>query len=119
MRKDWQHFFNNVKNRLTLYDWRLEYDCVDIEGMCYSNTKTIAIGRKVKNWKYLMLHEFAHALTNRFCNMKHNTEFYKTFRHLTKKFLSQGLEERDIKAWQIYTKDGFKGYYSLKYQERK
>jgi len=114
--KKMKHFFNNVKIRLGYYDWELVEDVVPTEGMCHHHNKTIAIGSEVKDYKYLILHEFAHIDTCRFCNHPHNKTFWKRFEYLLKKFLKRRLHPNDIK-WRNECMSGFQGYYRKCYQK--
>jgi len=109
------HFFNNIKIRLGFYDWQLKEDAVPTEGMCYHNSKTITIGNKVKDYKYLILHEIAHINTCRFCNNAHNPQFWKEFECLLRKYLKRNLKNKDAK-WRDFCLKGFQGYYKKCYQ---
>ena len=85
--KDLQHFFNNVIIRLSLYGWKLNLRKGSSEGYCWKHSKVIDIGLDNANPKELILHEIAHIGTCRFCNQKHNSDFWKLFEDLMRRFL--------------------------------
>lgn len=104
------HFFNIMKFRLGYPDWSIREDLVPTEGMCHHSTKRIAIGSQVKDYKYLVLHEFAHVGTCRFCNTPHNKAFWKEFEYLLWKYLKRELTSEDVR-WKKLCVSGFQGYY--------
>ena|SRR5271157_3037729 len=85
------NFFNNVMIKLSYYDWKLNFcnDCY-----CWIKNKTIDISLDYKgDIRQIILHEIAHIDTARFCNQKHNPDFWKRLEYLTKRFLNKDLDE--------------------------
>ena len=80
------HFFNNVKNSLGYYDWKLNFVIGSSEGHCWHKTKTIDIGLTCKDLELLVLHEISHIDTCRFCNNKHNITFWYRYEDLIRRF---------------------------------
>ncbi len=101
-------FFKNTMIKLNHHDWKLRF--VN-ESYCWENRKIIDIGLRVKNKKQMILHEIAHIRTCRFCNQKHNPDFWKYFDDLLKRFLFEDIckEQLRHKKWST------KGKYGLIY----
>lgn len=84
--------------KLNYYEWKLRF--VN-ESYCWKNRKIIDIGFKVKNKKQMILHEIAHINTCKFCNQKHNLDFWKCFNDLLKRFLNENIckEQLEHRKW--------------------
>lgn len=108
-----QHFFNNVTVRLGYYDWRLNLKMLSSEGYCWKHSKTIDIGLDNGNPKELILHELAHINTCRFCNQKHNFDFWKCFEDLMRRFLPGVEISQAMRFHQSYVS---KGVYGVAYE---
>ena len=62
--------------------------------------------------RQIILHEIAHIDTAKYCNQRHNPQFWKRLEYLTNKFLKKGLDKHQLKHKEYMTN----GYYSLKYK---
>lgn len=107
-----RHFFNNVMMFLNYYDWSLTFG----EGSCsycYIRDKRIDIGIDYKgDLRQIILHEIAHINTAKYCNQKHNHQFWKHLQYLTVHFLRKELDESQV----FHKKWGSEGIYALCYQ---
>jgi len=108
-----QHFFNNVMVRLSLYGWKLNLKEGSSEGYCWKHSKIIDIGIENANIKELILHEIAHINTCRFCNQKHNFDFWKCFEDLMRRFLPGVEISQAMKFHRLFASDG---YYRIVYE---
>ncbi len=103
-------FFNNVMMKLGHHNWKLNF-CNDY--YCWKNKKRIDIDLKYKgDIRQIILHEIAHIDTAKYCNQRHNPQFWKRLEYLTNKFLKKGLDKHQLKHKEYMTN----GYYSLKYK---
>jgi hypothetical protein len=101
-----QNFFNNVKIKLGFYDWKIRFNCA--ENYCWVEDKRIDINLVDGFDPYkLILHEIAHIDTAKYCNQKHNYDFYKKLRYLYYKFLNRDLKINNDKE--------IKNVFSIKY----
>ena len=94
MKKQMNHFFNNVMHRLGYYDWDLRIRSNSSEGYCWRRDKTIDLGEDSKVWESLLLHEISHIDTCRFCNNRHHVEFWRRYEDLMRRF----LPDRDVSS---------------------
>jgi hypothetical protein len=104
--KELTQFFKNVIIREGFYDWKLNLVENSSEGYCWHHKKTIDIGALNKHPKELILHEVAHIDTCRFCNQKHNPQFWKRFDELMRKY-SKEPESTTSKKHRKYSSEGF------------
>jgi len=108
--KKTQDFFKNVIIRLGYYDWIINF-CNDY--YCWHFYKRIDINLNYGgDIRQIILHEIAHIDTAKYCNQKHNPQFWKRLEYLTRKFLKRGLDKHQKK----HKKYMSIGYYSLKYK---
>lgn len=92
--KELIHFFKNVIINLGHYDWNIKF-CND--NYCWFHNKTINIDKRYKgDIRQIILHEIAHIGTAKYCNQKHNPEFWKHLEYLTRKFLKKDLDQQQI-----------------------
>lgn len=108
--KKYIHFFNNVMNDLNHQGWSINF-CSDC--YCWKSYKRIDIDLRYKgDIRQIILHEIAHIDTAKYCNQKHNPDFWKKLKYITKKHLNSDLDEEQKKHMKYMTN----GYYSLKYK---
>ena len=103
-------FFKNVIIKLGYYDWDIRFcnDCY-----CWHSYKRIDVNLDYDgDVRQIILHEIAHIDTARFCNQKHNYQFWKRLEYLTQKFLKSDLDRHQKKHKEYISL----GFYSLKYQ---
>lgn len=106
------NFFNNVMMYLNIHDWKIE---IKNDNYCWNDKKTITIDSNYNgDIRQIILHEIAHINTSRFSNQKHNPQFWKHLKFLTKKFLKKELDEIQIKHKSYMTN----GYYNKCYQPK-
>lgn len=111
--KELKHFFNNTVIKLGIYDWKLNFKKNNSEGYCWKNKKIINIGLNCKEPYELILHEIAHINSCRFCNQKHNYNFWRLFKDLMRRFLPN---EQISKTELNHMKYSTEGYYNLNYE---
>lgn len=106
------NFFNNVMMHNGFYGWKLLL-CGD--SYCWQYKKLITVDKNYNgDLRQIILHEIAHINTAKYCNQKHNNEFWKTLELLTKKWLKCGLDDTQKKHKEYSTS----GIYSLKYKNK-
>jgi len=106
---DYIHFFKNVCIHLKIYDWKIKFNG---DNYCYKETKTITIDPNYNgDVRQIILHEIAHINTAKFSNQKHNPQFWKHLKYLTKKFLKKDLDKNQIEHKKYMTE----GIYALHY----
>lgn len=93
-KKKLRHFFNNTMIDLGHYDWNIEFNG---DNYCWIHKKKITINIDLHNPKQSILHEIAHVDTAKYCNCKHNPQFWKRLERLTYRYLKQALEENELK----------------------
>lgn len=109
--KNYKHFFNNVKIKLGYPDWTINF-CND--NYCWIKQKRIDIDLNYKgDIRQIILHEIAHIDTAKYCNQKHNVDFWKRLDYLTHKFLQKDLDDNQKKHKQFMTV----GFYGLVYKK--
>ena len=86
------------------------------DSYCWVNKKKITIDLNYSgDIRQEILHEIAHIGTARFCNNKHNPQFWQLLKRLTYKYLKKELD-----SGQIYMKSFHgKGIYKLIYTDQK
>jgi len=103
-------FFKNVMIYMGYHGWNIDFNG---DNYCWKHNKTITIDPEYNgDVRQIILHEIAHANTARFCNQKHNPQFWKHLEYLTWKFLKQDLDKNQLKHKKFMTN----GYYSLCYR---
>jgi len=98
---------------LGYYDWIINFcnSCY-----CWHLHKRIDINLNYGgDIRQIILHEITHIDTAKYCNQKHNSQFWKRLEYLTWKFLKEDLDKYQ-KKHREYTSSG---YYSLKYKIKK
>ena len=107
------NFFNNVMINLGHHGWTIRF-CND--NYCWISKKRIDIDLSYKgDVRQIILHEIAHIDTAKYCNQKHNPQFWKRLEYLTKKYLKQPLDKLQIE----HKKYMSNGYYGLIYGPKK
>lgn len=110
--KKYKHFFNNVMIDLNHHGWSIDF-CGD--SYCWVKDKRITIDINYKgDLRQIILHEIAHIDTAKYCNQKHNSDFWKRLELLTRKYLKSDLDDIQ-KKHKCYSTNGF---YSLKYKNK-
>jgi len=108
--KKYVNFFNNVCIYLGIYDWDIKFNG---DNYCWKYNKTITIDPNYNgDLRQIILHEIAHINTAKFCNQKHNSQFWKLLEQLTYRFLKKDLDKQQIKHKQYMTN----GIYGLCYK---
>ena len=102
------HFFRNVMIRLGHHGWSLDLrDGHD--SYCWINQKKIVIGIDYEgDLRQIILHEIAHIDTAKYCNQKHNPQFWKRVEYLVRKFLKTTLDENQLQH-RRWCSNGFYG----------
>lgn len=98
---------------LGYHDWKINFNG---DNYCWINKKTITIDLEYNgDVRQIILHEIAHINIARYCNQKHNPQFWKHLEYLTWKFLKKNLDSNQIrhKKWMS------NGHYSLCYAREK
>jgi hypothetical protein len=109
-KKQLRHFFRNVTHYLGIDNWNIEF-CHD--SYCWLNNRIITIDQDYSNdLRQLILHEISHIQTAKYCNQKHNPDFWKMMERLTYKFMRCPLDFQQQKHREYMSQ----GYYSLKYK---
>ena len=99
--------------KLGYHGWTLNFcnDCY-----CWINKKRIDIdlsyGGDGADVRQIILHEIAHIDTAKYCNQKHNPQFWKRLEYLIHKFLKCELDEHQ----QHHKKWMSNGYYKICYK---
>ena len=92
-----RHFFNNVMVKIGHHDWILNMR-PGHDSYCWIKSKTINLGMDYHgDLRQILLHEIAHIRTARFCNQKHNAQFWKYLEELTHQWLKRGLDENQLR----------------------
>ena len=116
MIKDLHHFFKNVMLHFNHYRWVLSLK-EGHDSYCWINQKRIDIGVAYEgDLRQIILHEIAHIDTAKYCNQKHNPNFWKRVEYLVWKFLKTDLDENQLVHKRGSNSDGF---YGIIYSERK
>jgi hypothetical protein len=109
--KELYHFFKNVTTRIGYYDWKINF-CRD--NYCWHNSKVINVDPNYDgDIRQIILHEIAHINTAKYCNQKHNPQFWKRLKDLNRKFLKQDLDDNQKRHMEYMSS----GYYSLIYKD--
>ena len=106
------HLFKQVTLSLGHHDWTLKL-VTGHDSYCWHKSKCITLGLDYGgDRRQILLHEISHIETARFCNQKHNAQFWQLTEELIKKWLHQSLDENQ-KRHKLYTSEG---YYAKIYQ---
>ena len=109
--KYYTSFFKNVMIKLGYYDWNIRF-CTD--SYCWIKNKRIDININYNgDIKQIILHEIAHINTAKYCNQKHNYDFWKRLIYLNYKFLKKDLDNNQKRHMEYSTN----GCYSLIYKD--
>jgi len=101
-----RHFFNNVMIKLGYHSWILNIR-PGHDSYCWLQRKRIDLGMNYNgDIRQILLHEIAHIGTARFCNQKHNNQFWKHVNSLTLKWLNCGPDEHQLRH-KSFTGGGF------------
>ncbi len=106
-----RHFFNNVMICLGHHEWLITFG-QGSDSYCNIRDKIINIGIDYGgDLKQIILHEIAHIGTAKYCNQKHNPQFWKRLEYLVWRFLRTELDkhQKNHKQWMG------KGIYALYY----
>ncbi len=96
--------------RLGHHGWTIRF-CND--NFCWTNKKRIDINLSYSgDIRQIILHEIAHINTAKYCNQKHNLQFWKHLEFLTKKILKKELDKNQINHKKFMTS----GFYDLYYE---
>ena len=107
-----QHFFNNVMMKLGYYNWLLSIR-PGSDSYCWINLKQIALGTNYSgDLRQILLHEIAHIGTARFCNQKHNKQFWRHLEDLMWHWIKQPLDANQLR----HKKATGGGIYSIRYK---
>jgi hypothetical protein len=104
--KKLQHFFNNTMIKLGFHGWKLKF-VSGSEGYCWLSRRIIEIGIDSWNPQELILHEISHIGICRFCNNKHNFDFWNRFGDLMRRFLPSKSWSGESLLHQTFTGAGF------------
>lgn len=95
--------------KLGHHDWTINF-CNDY--YCWINKKRIDIDLSYNgDVRQIILHEIAHIDTAKYCNQKHNPDFWKRLEYLTKKYLKSDLDEHQKTHKQYMTFGYYKKIY--------
>lgn len=104
------HFFKNVCIYLGIHDWTINF-CND--NYCWETDKRIDVDLNYNgDIRQIILHEIAHINTAKYCNQRHNPDFWKRLEYLVWKFLNCDLDEHQIRHKQYLSN----GIYNLCYK---
>ena len=104
------NFFKNVMVYLGIHGWKIKFNG---DNYCWKDKKLVTIDLEYNgDTRQIILHEIAHINTARFCNQKHNPQFWKHLESLTEKFLKKGLDKLQLKHKEYMTY----GYYAMCYK---
>lgn len=93
---DLYHFFKNVMICLGHHGWTLRLG-EGHDSYCWINWKRIDIGIDYDgDLRQIVLHEIAHIDTAKYCNQKHNPQFWKMVAYLINRFLKTGLDRNQL-----------------------
>lgn len=110
---DVHHFFRNVMMCLSHHGWSLRLR-KGHDSYCWISQKRIDIGMDCDGDLHQgILHEIAHVDTAKYCNQKHNPQFWKRVEYLVGRFLKTGLDKNQL----FHRKYGSNGVYRLIYSE--
>ena len=88
-----RHFFTNLMALLGYYGWTLRLK-EGHDSYCWITSKTIDIGTAYEgNIRQIILHEIAHIGTAKYCNQKHNPQFWKHLEYLIARILKTTLDD--------------------------
>lgn len=74
------------------------------DSYCWKRKKTITINSEYDgDIRQIILHEVAHIDTAKYCNQKHNPQFWKRLEYLTWKFLNKRLDGIQLEHKQYMT----------------
>lgn len=83
---------------------------------CWQGKRTIDICLDYPgDVRQMILHEIAHIDTAKYCNQRHNPDFWKRYEYLTRRFLRSDIDENNKKHKNYMTI----GYYNLAYGPKK
>lgn len=103
-------FFNNVMIKLGHHGWSINF-CND--SYCWKEHKRIDVDINYHgDIRQIILHEIAHIDTAKYCNQKHNPDFWNRLQYLNYKFLKKDLDENQKRHKKFMSF----GYYSLVYR---
>lgn len=91
----------NVMLYLKHYGWILNLK-EGHDSYCWINQKRIDVGVAYEgDIRQITLHEIAHIDTAKYCNQKHNPQFWKQVEYLVRKFLKTTLDKNQLhhKKW--------------------
>lgn len=107
--KYYSQFFNRVMIDLRHHGWKMRI-CED--NYCWISHKRIDIDLTCKgDPRQIILHEIAHIDTAKYCNQKHNPDFWKRLEDLTRKYLNIDLDKHQKKHKEFMTN----GIYAMCY----
>jgi len=108
------HFFRNVMIKLGYHGWELNLK-EGHDSYCWIGQRRIDIGMDYEgDLGQIILHEIGHIDTARYCNQKHNPQFWKRVEYLIWKFLKTSLDKNQLrhKRWCS------NGFYGIVYSEK-
>jgi hypothetical protein len=107
-----RNFFKNVMMTLNHHDWSINFRNGS-DSYCWKKNKKINIGLDYDgDIRQIILHEIAHIDTARFCNQKHNFQFWNQMEYFCRKFLNQKLDKNQ----QNHKKYMSKGHFGIVYR---
>lgn len=90
------HFFSDVMIRLRYHGWTLNLKGGH-DSYCWIDQKRIDVGIDYNgDPRQIILHEIAHIDTAKYCNQKHNPQFWKRLEYLIWKFLKGYLDKNQL-----------------------
>ena len=111
-RKIAESFFKNVMAQLGYYEWNIQF-CSD--SYCWVKQKKITVDENYPgDIRQIILHEIAHINTAKYCNQKHNLDFWKRLSYLTRKFLKNDLDQEQKNHREYFSI----GFYNLSYKNQ-
>ena len=82
--------------RCGYHDWTLNMR-PGHDSYCWIGSRQIDLGMDYDgDARQILLHEIAHIGAARFCNQKHNAQFWAHLKELTRQWLKQGLDEPQL-----------------------
>jgi len=100
-----QHLFNNAMMKMNYHGWSLNIK-PGHDSYCWIGSHRIDLGiAYTGDIRQILLHEIAHIGTARFCNQKHNSQFWKHLEDLIWYWLKQPLDTNQLRHKQS-TGDG-------------
>ena len=107
----YEHFFKNVTLALRHHDWSIAW-VSGSDSYCHIIQKECQIGIDYAgDLKQIILHEIAHIDTAKYCNQRHNPQFWKRCDYLVQRFLRTELDEHQ----KLHKQWTGKGIYALCY----